>query len=360
LWGSSSALALTGLLGTERAALVLVADQAARGRVVDDLRAFAELRGTRSRDGVAAVPSPHAALWRGGAEREEEAVRAALLDRLLRGEPVWLVSTPAALAGPVPAPAALRRQLLTIAPGDVLDREALSDHLQTVGYERVEQVTGVGQWAVRGGIVDVFSPARATPVRLELAGDDVESLRAFDPTSQRSTAPVGSLVILPMGSEGPEGGALGRGGPAGSWLDYLPPDAPVVLADPVLLEPGAAEPVPAAHVGFECAALGLVVLTETELFGARRAVRRRPVYQRGSGISAFTDVAPGDLVVHVEHGIGRYGGLVTLAVDGQDADYLLLEYAEGGRLYLPVQRMAAVSKYVGTGEGAARLDKLGG
>src|SRR5204862_57313 len=68
LWGSSSALALTGLLGTERAALVLVAGQAAQGRVVDDLRAFAELTGTRSRDGVAAVPSPHAALWRGGAE----------------------------------------------------------------------------------------------------------------------------------------------------------------------------------------------------------------------------------------------------------------------------------------------------
>ena len=355
----------------------------------------------------------------------------------------------------MPAPTALRRQLLTIAPGDVLDREALTEHLQTVGYERVEQVTAVGHWAVRGGIVDVFSPARATPVRLELVGDDVDSLRAFDPTSQRSTEPVGSLVILPMGFEVPEGGAPGLGGPAGSWLDYLPPDAPVVLADPVLLEPGAAEPVSAAaqsgrsrievrvlatgddgafrldarsiesvrgqfrrlaaplagwraegfrvrllagdapaagrlqeilrdleveapivttllgpesvavavggaHVGFECAALGLVVLTETELFGARRAVRRRPVYQRGSGISAFTDVAPGDLVVHVEHGIGRYGGLVTLAVDGQDADYLLLEYAEGGRLYLPVQRMAAVSKYVGTGEGAARLDKLGG
>ena len=74
LWGSSTALALTGLLGTELAALVLVADQAAQGRVVDDLRAFAELTGTRSREGVAAVPSPHAALWRGGAEREEEAV----------------------------------------------------------------------------------------------------------------------------------------------------------------------------------------------------------------------------------------------------------------------------------------------
>ena len=114
-----------------------------------------------------------------------------------------------------------------------------------------------------------------------------------------------------------------------------------------------------AHVGFECPGLGLVCLTETELFGHRRTMRRRPTYQRGAAIAAFTDLAPGDLVVHVEHGIGRYAGLVTLAVDGQPADYLLLEYAEGARLYLPVQRMAAVTKYTGSGNEAPRLDKLG-
>ena len=114
-----------------------------------------------------------------------------------------------------------------------------------------------------------------------------------------------------------------------------------------------------AHVGFECPGLGLVCLTETELFGHRRTMRRRPTYQRGTTIAAFTDLAPGDLVVHVEHGIGRYAGLVTLAVDGTPADYLLLEYAEGARLYLPVQRMAAVTKYAGSGDAAPRLDKLG-
>ena len=115
-----------------------------------------------------------------------------------------------------------------------------------------------------------------------------------------------------------------------------------------------------AHAGFECPPLGLVCLTETELFGARRSARRRPAYQRGSGLSAFTDLTPGDYVVHVEHGIGRYGGLVTLTVDGQPGDYLVLDYAEGDRLYLPVQRMAAISKYVGAGEASGRIDKLGG
>jgi transcription-repair coupling factor (superfamily II helicase) len=114
-----------------------------------------------------------------------------------------------------------------------------------------------------------------------------------------------------------------------------------------------------AHAGFECPALGLVCLTETELFGGRRSVRRRPAYQRGSQVAAFTDLAAGDLVVHVDHGIGRFGGLATVTVDGQPGDYLLLDYADGDRLYLPVQRLSAISKYVG-GDGAGRIDKLGG
>jgi transcription-repair coupling factor (superfamily II helicase) len=71
------------------------------------------------------------------------------------------------------------------------------------------------------------------------------------------------------------------------------------------------------------------------------------------------DLVPGDLVVHVDHGIGRYGRLATLTVDGQPGDYLLLDYADGDRLYLPVQRLSAISKYVG-GDGAGRIDKLGG
>jgi transcription-repair coupling factor (superfamily II helicase) len=447
LWGSAAALGLAGLLDPARAAVVVVADEPGALRAVDDLRAFAAALGRKRPAEIVAMPVPHAALWRDGAPREEDAGRAGLLGRLLRGEPLWVVATPRVLEAPLPTPAAFRRQVLAIAPGDALDRDALLDHLQGAGYERVETVTAVGQWAARGGIVDVFSPAGAWPVRVELAGDDVESIRAFDPTTQRSTGAVPALLVLPiLPAEGDAGAAL---------ADYLPPEAPVAVADAALLEPGAtaleavarlgprprldcgvlltgaphafrletrsvdtirgqfrrlapalaawraegfrvrllaADPqsaerlveilrdlehdapvveallgpeplavlVAGVHVGFECPALGLVCLTETELFGHRRTMRRRPTFQRGAAIAAFTDLAPGDLVVHVEHGIGRYAGLVTLDVDGQPADYLLLEYAEGARLYLPVQRMAAVSKYVGAGEGAPRLDKLGG
>ncbi len=446
LWGSAKGLALVGVLPPDRPACILVPAGLAVPRTVDDLRAFAGLTGLKAHAQILAFPAPHAALWRGGADREEEAERAALLARLLAGEPLWLVTTPRGLTGALPAPDAVGGQRLTIAVGEAIDRDALGEHLAGAGYERVSTVTEVGQWTVRGGIVDLFSPARSGPVRLELLGDDVESIRAFDPSTQRSTEPLPSITVLPMVPAG--------AGPA-TLLAYLPREAACVVEDPRLLEPADGEPdlvaalagrprvecgllltgsadtfrletrsvegfhgqfrrlvtalgawraegfrvrflagdpqtagrlreilldherdapvVPAllgseplaiavggAHAGFECPALGLICLTETELFGARRSGRRRPAYQRGSTVAAFTDLAPSDLVVHVEHGIGRYGGLVTLTVDGQEGDYLLLDYAEGDRLYLPVQRMGAVSKYVGAGDGAGRIDKLGG
>src|SRR5262249_59858853 len=88
--------------------------------------------------------------------------------------------------------------------------------------------------------------------------------------------------------------------------------------------------------GFQIPAVGLVLLSEHEIFGAQRRRLRRPPFQRGASIATFTDLAPNDLVVHEDHGIGRYHGLRTLQADGRSADFLLLEYAEGGRLYLPV------------------------
>src|ERR1700682_226484 len=76
--------------------------------------------------------------------------------------------------------------------------EALLTHLAAVGYTRTEMVELPGQFTVRGGIVDVFSPEAPRPVRIELLGDTVESLREFDPRTQRSIAPVGRTTLLPM------------------------------------------------------------------------------------------------------------------------------------------------------------------
>src|SRR5262249_7610149 len=163
LWGSAKALALIGVLPAGRPACIITPPGLGVPRAVDDLRAFATLTALKAAGEIVAFPAPHAARGGGGADREEEAGGAALRERLLRGEPLWLVTTPRGATGALPEPEGVRRQRLTIAVGEAIDREALAEHLAGAGYERAETVSDVGQWSVRGGIVDVFSPARPTP-----------------------------------------------------------------------------------------------------------------------------------------------------------------------------------------------------
>jgi transcription-repair coupling factor (superfamily II helicase) len=83
-------------------------------------------------------------------------------------------------------------------PGDELSMDDLVEHLAAVGYEKGEPVSSVGQYSVRGGILDVFPPGAAWPVRIEFFGDAIESLRDFDPDSQRSRQPAPEAMLLPL------------------------------------------------------------------------------------------------------------------------------------------------------------------
>ncbi len=101
-----------------------------------------------------------------------------------------------------------------------------------------------------------------------------------------------------------------------------------------------------------------VVVTEEEIFGQR--VRRRPRKDMRALLSSLAELKEGDFVVHTDHGIGLYHGLQHLSMGPTEGDFLHLEYAGGDKLYLPVERIEKVQKYVG-GEGQApRLDKMGG
>src|SRR6266436_5012065 len=276
-----------------------------------------------------------------------------------------------------------------------------------------------GEVRLRGGIVDVFSPSQSSPARIEFFGDDIESIRLFDPTSQRSVGTLDELLVLPLPPEdrAPE--------PAARLLDYLPASAPVLVDLPKLLDEPTDETVDdpplreqlagrqivelslvagtssaaagasaateitletqevprftgrfnqltieiarwrvegfrvrltaaderqAEHVrqilrehqveaeiattfdgsqtlaivvgecstGFSIPALGLIVLTEGEVFGSRRRSLRRPKYQRGAALTAFTDLAIGDIVVHEDNGLGRYLGLRTMRIGDKE------------------------------------------
>src|SRR3989441_2877168 len=124
--------------------------------------------------------------------------RAATLFRVADGQISLLIAPIAAALWRYQDPAAYLYLTRTLAKDTDIPHDELITHLGSVGYTRTEMVELPGQFAVRGGIIDVFSPEAARPVRIELLGDAVESVREFDPRTQRSIAPVVRTTLLPL------------------------------------------------------------------------------------------------------------------------------------------------------------------
>ncbi len=111
---------------------------------------------------------------------------------------------------------------------------------------------------------------------------------------------------------------------------------------------------------FQLPASALWFLTDAELFGWGKPKPRRPQRTRALAPEVFfADVQPGDFVVHMEHGIGKFKGLIKMAVDGIDREYLQIEYAQGDQLYVPVHQADRLARYVGAGEVVPQLHRLG-
>ncbi|NPV71089.1 MAG: transcription-repair coupling factor [Firmicutes bacterium] len=128
---------------------------------------------------------------------EMEAGRVSVLERLATGGRPIIVAPITALHRLVVPPGVIRDACLTVRAGDEAGLETISAALARAGYERLNIVEGRGQYAVRGGIVDVFPPSRESPVRLEFFGDELQSIREFDPISQKSSHAITSLIIGP-------------------------------------------------------------------------------------------------------------------------------------------------------------------
>ena len=168
------------------------------------------------------------------------------------GPPPVVVTSGAALLQRTFSPAAWRARGKLLRPGDALDPLDLVEWLEEQGYEPEAQVTQKGTLALRGGIVDVFPPASPWPVRLEFFGDELESLRLFDPQTQLARETVAQIRLSPAG----ELGLLRRAVAAdsatpdlGALFDHLPPRTRVVLCEPELIREAAADLAGAAAAG---------------------------------------------------------------------------------------------------------------
>lgn len=520
LTGASRALVASACVrATDRPALLLTGTAAEAEAAARDCRFFLGAEAVGHLPELPGDPAAHAVL-----PPEVTAERLHAL-RLLREGRGLTVASAAAASGRFLTPEALEQAVVHLHPQRLVSPGALAERLTWNGYRRVPQATEPGEFSLRGGILDLYPPLAVHPIRVEFVGDAIESLRTFDPETQRSLIPLpralalpvietfldpdscqaalAALACLPEGRVPPslrEALEEGRAAPglpaylscfpaAGAGLtDYLPPRALCLLDDPdqvaagavrvreeavaadarwstagVAVPPASARltawetlraalasrvqvglspfPLPEGLAGGEaisCAtkaipayqgrlqafledvarwlrenfavtlvarsetqarrlqeilrehALGAVLgiasgperplavavgevsrgfrfpalkallVTEGELFGTRRLPPPRKPARPGAALEALGAMAPGDLVVHMDHGIARYRGLERLAVAERDGDYLILEYANGDRLYVPIEKMGLVQRYVGAEARPPALDRLGG
>lgn len=123
--------------------------------------------------------------------------RMCCLKKILMGEPVTLITTMDTLMSPVMPLEILLENLLHIEEGAIVEEEAIAIKLVQMGYSKTHQIEEKGQFVIRGGIIDIFDPTQENPCRIELWGDEVESIRSFDILSQRSIENLSSVDIFP-------------------------------------------------------------------------------------------------------------------------------------------------------------------
>ena len=178
-------------LVTGRPVVMVCADEGEADRMAKDLAAFAEQE--------VPVLTPRSFTFHNAAtvSRQWEHRRLALMRRLSQGGIPFLVATVEALLQRTMPPEVLEKCCLELKVGESRDLNELAETLVAAGYTRCEQVEGVGQFALRGGILDMFAPGMERPVRVEFFGDEVDAMGVFDPNTQRRTRNVESALLLP-------------------------------------------------------------------------------------------------------------------------------------------------------------------
>ncbi len=205
---------VSGLAGSARALVLAALEKKLDRRVIFVARSnqeveefqpdvdffYCALSGVNTSDqSVLAIPSVEADPYDGTSPHAEVLEQRALaLYRATRGEARILLTSLGALAERTVSPDLLKASSITLRVGEDMPPELIVDLLIAAGYVREEPVGAVGEFSLRGGILDVFSPAHDTPHRIEFFGDVVESIREFDPDTQRSIGRASESIIVPM------------------------------------------------------------------------------------------------------------------------------------------------------------------
>ncbi len=391
----------------------------------------------------------------------------ALVQAQERGELACAVVSVRSLLQRVPNRARLAKDTIDLRLGQEHDLEDIAAKLVKMGYDRELMVEQRGQFSVRGGIFDIFPISGELPSRIEFFGDEIESIRRFEPETQRSVDSSDSVQILPRSEKNLLAAQAKESGALDTILNYLPEDIVIALDEPALVAQEAehlertfpdspylgtwaevsgklgrdaarlsfaqvahakaadatrftvpmnsmaswtgqpegfwsqleAWGLAGYHVHLLCANEGergrliellqehgyqpgaqtdfdlhvslgrlregfasvrdtLAVLSEREMFGRKYVRRKRRRFEAGAAITQFSDVQPGDYIVHVEHGIGRYLGLRRF--EGKTNEFMAVQYANNDVVYVPVTHVDHIQKYIASGGAVPKMDRLGG
>lgn len=222
--------------------------------------------------------------------------------------------------------------------------EELVEKLVKFGYKRQEIVGERGEFAVRGGIVDIF---HCEPVRIEFFGDKVESIRVFDAQTQRSINKIESYNLLPIVENGNS-----------SFFEHINSETIVFLDEPMQLKAVAEQEGYFRYEDLVAQTNSFKTITNTSFEKGEKIdlsnlpklpepKQKKKTVQEGINRSLLLELKDGDHVVHENYGIGLYRGMHKMEIDDVEQEYLLLEYAKGDQLYVPLQQMGLVEKYSG-------------
>src|SRR5512146_509377 len=197
-----TAKALTTVLlhrAAGRPLVLVVADNRTAEEFVPILQSFCSLTGAAQPETVVALPTRDVLPFQNLSPHPEiQEARATALWKIATGAASIVVAPVASTAIRLRSAEFYTELARVVRRGETVDVEALVRHLNTVGYGAADVVEMPGEYAVRGGILDVYSPEADRPVRVELFGDEVESIRKFDPATQRSSTPLDEAVLLPL------------------------------------------------------------------------------------------------------------------------------------------------------------------
>ena len=412
--------------------------------------------------------------------------RADVLQQLAGGFDGVILTSVQAVGELVPPPSSVQRETFSVDRGEEISPDALVERLVDQDFSHVEFVERPGEIAQRGGIVDVFPYAGEYPIRIEFFGDEIDSLREFDPQTQRSVSRLTTARLVPNLERTSAGGSI-------PLFDYLPDDTLVATFDEARIREEAeaqyeraatahreamkrvadesmddadgdldlpspanrylgredletaldrrprllfgtfadaasngqapshnvldvgASPQPSfnsnmdlvreqlrtnrdrdlktfilcdstgqssrlrdlleseidqgwarlvvesLHEGFEWEEAGLAVYTDHQIFNRyhRPSTKKRKKYQGGLSIRDVKNLNPGDFVVHVDHGIGKFAGMKKIEVRGKKQEAVRLNFADGDVLYVNVNALYKLNKYTGKEGHQPSLTKLG-